>query len=471
VVADSPSPLPYPGGVTEGAARVWRERYELIDLVARVGPSSLWRAYDNRLRRTVGLRTVDSSFPQLHDLQQAAIAAAHITDRRFANVLDVMGPEPDDELVVITEWIPGLALREFLDEPMSPHGAASTVAQAARAIASAHAQGVTHGRLRPSALMLLPDGSVRVRGHGIDAGLYGRDPDLEPVAADIYGIGSLLYACLTARWPFDTDVGLTVAPQENGRAVRPSRFVADIPESLCRIIDSCWQGGYATAAEVAGELRLEAAALSQAPRRQVLNGRRGRVLVSAVVAALGTVAVVMGLADAASRSGDPVTAQPRAQGLATLVPSATGDERKLPIVAVDDYDPLGVDGENEDLARYALDRDPLTAWTTVTYYDPYLGGKPGVGLRIDLGAPRQVTSVQLKLVGANSDFEVLIGDKRFANPEKYRTFADVTGAGTSILLRSARPMTGRYVVVWFTRLPWIDGGYRGGVRSIVVRSG
>ena len=457
--------------MTEGAARVWRERYELIDLVARVGPSSLWRAYDNRLRRTVGLRTVDSSFPRLHDLHRAAIAAAHITDRRFANVLDVMGPEPDDELVVITEWIPGLALREFLDQPMTPHGAASTVAQAARAISSAHAQGVTHGRLRPSALMLLPDGSVRVRGHGIDAGLYGRDPDLEPVAADIHGIGSLLYACLTARWPFDTDVGLPVAPQENGRPISPSRFVADIPEPLCRIIDTCWQGGYASAAEVAAELRLEAGALSDGPRRHVLPGRRSRVLVTGVVAALGTVAVVMGLADAASRSGDPVTAQPRAQGLATLVPSTAGDERRLPIVAVDDYDPLGVDGENDDLAKYALDRDPLTAWTTVTYYDPYLGGKPGVGLRVDLGAPRQVTSVDLKLVGANSDFEVLIGDKRFADPEKYRTFAEVTGAGTNILLRSARPMSGRYVVVWFTRLPWIDGGYRGGVRSIVVRSG
>ena len=100
--------------MSDGAARIWRERYELIDLVARVGPSSLWRAYDYRLRRTVGLRAVDSSFPRLHDLQQAAIAAAHITDRRFANVLDVMGPEPDDELIVITEWIPGIALREFL---------------------------------------------------------------------------------------------------------------------------------------------------------------------------------------------------------------------------------------------------------------------------------------------------------------------------------------------------------------------
>ncbi len=470
-MGSSRASLPYPESVNSGAARVWRERYELIDLVARVGPSNLWRAYDNRLRRTVGLRTVDCSFPRLSDLQQAAIAAAHITDRRFANVLDVMGPDPDDELVIITEWIPGLALREFLAEPMTAHGAASTVAQAARAIASAHAQGVTHGRLRPSALMLLPDGSVRVRGHGVDAGLYGRDPDLEPVAADIHGIGSLLYSCLTGRWPFETDVGLPVAAQENGLPVRASRFVADVPEPLCRIIDTCWQGGYATAAEVAADLRIESSALSRPVRRQVLHGRSSRVLASAVVAALGAVAVVMGLADAASRSGDPVTAQPRTQGLATLVPATSGDERRLPIVKVEDYDPLGVDGENKPLTRFAVDTDPLTAWTTVTYYDPYLGGKPGVGLRIDLGAPRQVTSVDLKLVGANSDFEVLIGDKRFADPDKYRTFADVTGAGTNILLRSARPVTGRYVVVWFTRLPWIDGGYRGGVRSIVVRSG
>ena len=81
-----------------------------------------------------------------------------------------------------------------------------------------------------------------MRGHGVDAGLYGRDPDLEPMAADIHGIGSLLtpaslrgglrYRCRTpGRTP------------ENGQPIRPSRFVADIPEPLCRIIDTCWQAG------------------------------------------------------------------------------------------------------------------------------------------------------------------------------------------------------------------------------------
>ncbi|HQR81060.1 MAG TPA: hypothetical protein PLT68_12660, partial [Actinomycetota bacterium] len=373
-------------------------------------------------------------------------------------------------LVIITEWIPGIALPEFLSEPMSAHSAAATVAQAARAMASAHAQGVTHGRLRPASLMLLPDGMVRMRGHGVDACLYGREPELEPVAADLHGLGSLLYCCLTARWPFDADVGLPLAPQEGGRPVRPGRFVAGVPDRLSKIIGKCWAGGYTSAADVAADLRAAAEAMWQPRGQPVRTRRRHRILVAGVTAGLMGVAVLMGLADAANRTGGPVTAQTRARG-AVLVPAVSADEHRLPIVRVEDYDPYGVDGESPEQVRFATDRDSLTAWTTLNYYDPYLGGKPGVGLMVDLGAPRSVSSVDLRLVGANSNLQVLIGNRRLADPARYRTFADVTGAGSRILLRSARPVTGRYVVVWFTRLPWVDGGYRGGVRSIIVRSG
>jgi hypothetical protein len=118
------------------------------------------------------------------------------------------------------------------------------------------------------------------------------------------------------------------------------------------------------------------------------------------------VAIVMGLADAASRSGDPVTAQPRAQGVADLVPSLPSDQRRLPIVRAKDYDPYGVDGESPRKTGRAIDKNPLSAWTTYTYYDPFLGGKPGVGLTVDLGAPRPITTVDLKLVGANSNVQI-----------------------------------------------------------------
>ena len=467
----SPDGLAYSEGVTERAARQWRERYELIDLVTHVQASDMWHAYDNRLRRTVGLRVLSARDPRVNRLRMAAIAAAHITDRRFANVLDVIGPDPDEELVIITEWIPGIALPEVLREPMTPHAAASTVAQAARAIASAHAQGVTHGRLRPATLMLLADGSVRVRGHGVDASLYGTEPDLEPVAADIHGLGSLLYCCLTTRWPFEAEVGLRTAPRHDGWPARPNEIIADVPDRLCDIIERCWRGEYTAASTVASDLRQAVSQLSEAPRLQGRASRRRRVLVGGLAGGLTAVAVIMSLADAASRPGTPVTAQTRALGVASLVPSLPADQPRLPIVKVRDYDPYGVDGESGKTTKLAIDRDPLTAWTTYNYYDPFLGGKPGVGITLDLGAPRPITTVDLRLVGANTNLKILVGNKRFANPRKFREFAEVTGAGRRILLRSPRPMTGRYVVVWFTRLPWIDGGYRGGVRSIVVRSG
>jgi hypothetical protein len=433
--------------------------------------SELWRAYDNRLRRTVGLRIVRSGAPRFRALYDGAVAAAQITDRRFINVLDVMGPDPDDELVIITEWIPGIALPEVLQEPMTPHGAAVVMGQVAAAIASAHAQGVTHGHLRPANVLVLPDGAVRLRGHGVDAGLYGVSPDLDPVAADISGLGSLLYACLTARWPQDVRTGLPVARFVNDAPVPVSQCVADVPDRLCRIVDGCWQGGYQTADGVAEDLQDVAHHLWNPPQPRGLTSRKQRLVAAGVVAGMVGGGLAMGLADAANRSGDPVTAQTRAQGVATLVTTVSADERRLPVVAARDFDPFGVDGENPDTVRSALDRSPLTAWTTVTYYDPFMGGKPGVGLLVDLGAPRSVTSVDLKLVGANSNLQVLAGTKRAADPARYRVFAEVTGAGSHILLRSPRPLTARYIVVWFTRLPWVDGGYRGGVRSIVVRSG
>lgn len=446
-----------------------RDRYDLSDLVAESRDHQFWRAYDNRLRRTVGLRIVSGHFPRMRALHDASIAAAHITDRRFANVLDVLGPEPDDQLIIITEWIPGISLAEVLAEPMNPHGAAATTAQVARAIASSHAQGVNHGRLRPRCVTITPDGQVRVRGHGVDEALYGTEPEPDPAAADIHGIGSLLYACLTARWPGGPGTGLPPAPLIEGRPVEVE-FLAQVPRSLKSIITACWDGHYADVGAVAADLRAAAEALADRPNTPFWSHRGGRVAVIAAVAATATGIGLMSLATASNRSGEKVTAQPRSVGVATLSSPGNPQGARLPVVDSEDFDPYGVDGEYPDKVPAATDGDPITAWTTLEYFDPYLGGKPGVGIVFDLGVPRPVRSMTLGFVGANSNVEVRMANRRLADPERYRLFAEVSGAGSKITLRSPRAITGRYVLVWFTRLPWIDGGYRGGVRSIVVRS-
>lgn len=54
------------------------------------------------------------------------------------------------------------------------------------------------------------------------------------------------------------------------------------------------------------------------------------------------------------------------------------------------FDPEGDGSENADVSA-AFDGDPSTAWTTVCYRSSQLGGKPGVGLLLDLGTAQTGT--------------------------------------------------------------------------------
>jgi hypothetical protein len=48
--------------------------------------------------------------------------------------------------------------------------------------------------------------------------------------------------------------------------------------------------------------------------------------------------------------------------------------------------------------------------------------------------------------------------------------AQATEAGEKVTLKSPDPTSARYVLVWLTGLPQVDGGWRGGIREITVTS-
>ncbi|MDP1875986.1 MAG: hypothetical protein Q8M17_00290, partial [Actinomycetota bacterium] len=88
--------------------------------------------------------------------------------------------------------------------------------------------------------------------------------------------------------------------------------------------------------------------------------------------------------------------------------------------------------------------------------------------------PRDVLEVSLTLVGRGSNVEVKIADKIFRDPALWTPLASGIGASNRIEVRAPRPVTGRYVLIWFSRLPPAEedvglGLYQGGVRSVVVR--
>ena len=158
----------------------------------------------------------------------------------------------------------------------------------------------------------------------------------------------------------------------------------------------------------------------------------------------------------------------------------------LPINDVRSYDPLGdsnddgipdgADGkERNPRAELATDPDGTTAWLTRKYDTPTVGSKGGVGLIVDLGAPKQISTVELDLVGFGTDLDIKVADQIPDDPDLWTEFASVKDAGPEITLRSPRSVTGQYVLVWLTGLPVIpettstdNPRFQGGIQQIAI---
>lgn len=212
--------------------------------------------------------------------------------------------------------------------------------------------------------------------------------------------------------------------------------------------------------------------------------RRGRWLRAAVIAVavmMGAGAFLLGLElIAANRVPDLEPAQTPDVAAAPTADSPTseaaptteaGEPAVQPVVATSDYDPLGNGAENADRTPLAVDGDPATAWPTQTYFDPLELQKAGVGLLLDLGSPRPVSELDLTLLGSPADVEVRVAPETAAavpdTPEGFIQVARVTDASTSQTVE-VEPRTSRWVLIWFTRLPTVADGWRGGVSEVVV---
>jgi serine/threonine kinase PknH len=154
-------------------------------------------------------------------------------------------------------------------------------------------------------------------------------------------------------------------------------------------------------------------------------------------------------------------------------PTASQTTPAQPIegVTAEDFDPQGSppQDENPDLVPLVLDDDPSTAWRTATYLQNFgpAGLKTGVGLRLDLGEAREVSEVDVSVVGRTTA-EVYVTEEPPETVDGLDPLGEGTSAGT-VEVRPDEAVTGRYVTVWLTSLPSVDGGWRGEVSGVVVR--
>lgn len=128
----------------------------------------------------------------------------------------------------------------------------------------------------------------------------------------------------------------------------------------------------------------------------------------------------------------------------------TGNDEPLSIAGITSLDPEGDNDEHNDLVDLAIDGDLDTAWNSHTYLTDGWGGlKSGVGLVVDLGDPGIVSTVEVVFPEGDYGAEVFVGD------EPTREGATSIGADEEATatwtVEADEPVTGRYVIIWFSR--------------------
>lgn len=206
---------------------------------------------------------------------------------------------------------------------------------------------------------------------------------------------------------------------------------------------------------------------------EVLNRKESRIAL-AIVAAFLLVGLVIGI-QGVLRIGQepfgpaPASARPTASASSTVSSTPSDGLEEFQVAAAADFDPLGGDGENPQLAARVYDGDPKTEWQSERYWTAAFGGvKRGVGILVDLGPNRTPTQVTVTLA-IPASFEVYVANERSLDgATKIGSKSMASGAQTVV---ATKPVKGQYVIVWFTQLSKDSTGrndYRARVGEITV---
>lgn len=476
--------------------RTFADRYLLDVQIASPVGTTVWRALDQVLNRWVTVYLLPTTDPRGKVVIDACLSVAANGDRDSVAILDVIesgdlreveGQVVTQMLGIITEWAEGTGLNERLlsEEPIDSAAALTITRRIANALARAHERDIAHGRLRPHNIVVSFSDEVRVAGFGIDRSFLGQD-DSDAMRADIRGVGNLLFAMVTGMWPHGATDGLPSAPLHT-TAVLPSTLRPGISSSIDSLYQRTQNDSFASMKEVLAALSVGAAeeathvpsALSRLAAHPVQwHGRpeskshRIRATAIALVCVMGMGWVGWQLLTRNFNKSDvPVAILASPLPSSALHPSPTPSVSReiAEIAAISDYDPFGDHKENPDQASLAIDGDLTTSWNTVNYLHKDMAGKPGVGLLIDLGAPRPVTQVTLNFLEPGVSAKVFVSDSSEPDITSAEQLGEVTGADMSAIIKAPRSISGRYVVVWLTQVPQsANGSFKGGITEIQV---
>ncbi|HEX6902334.1 MAG TPA: tetratricopeptide repeat protein [Thermoanaerobaculia bacterium] len=237
--------------------------YRLEERLGAGGMGVVYRAYDERLDRSVAIKVIPpahSEDPQRRErLRREARASARLSHPAIIQVYDFVQTEEVDAIVM--ELVEGERLSDLLLRgPLDLDRGLTIAREVAEALAEAHSKGIVHRDLKTENVIVTLAGHAKVLDFGIAKQLDGGDPSLTKEGAvlgtfrsmapeqaqghevdhraDLFALGTLLYEIFTGESPFAGPNGAATLRKICWHQQPPAREVnPKVPDELSDLID------------------------------------------------------------------------------------------------------------------------------------------------------------------------------------------------------------------------------------------
>ncbi len=209
--------------------------YRIMEQLGQGGMATVFKAYHAALDRYVAIKVLHPAFKEepnfLSRFQREARVVARLEHPNIVPIYDYA--EHKGQPYLVMKFIEGQTLKAYMNEkPLTKEEAVEIVDAVGSALAYAHNQGVLHRDVKPSNVLLSPDGSIYLADFGLarmaQAGastlskdvMLGTPQYISPEqgqgmsdldqGTDIYSFGVLLYEMVVGRVPFNADTPFSI---------------------------------------------------------------------------------------------------------------------------------------------------------------------------------------------------------------------------------------------------------------------
>ena len=345
--------------------------YQILEEIGRGGMGVIYRARQRHSRRIVAIKRVLSYHADSQDtlmrFRREAQAAANLDHPNILPIYEVS--ESHDGLPFFSmKFASGGSLLEAGPALRSePRRAVALMAKVARAVQYAHEQGILHRDLKPGNILLDGRGEPMVGDFGLakwldptsrltrTPSIFGTPGYIAPeqasgsdrkltAAADVYGLGAVLFDLLTGRPPFTGEHALKTIQQAAEKPAPKLRSLApgldrDLETVCAKCLERDPRARYHSADKLADDLERwlhghSIVARPVSPPVHLWRWVRRNPLVAQMAALLLTLATAVGVMISKAQTVSPFTAS----GIAVLPFESLSSDKESAFFAYGVYD-------------------------------------------------------------------------------------------------------------------------------------